>query len=1571
VFYEDDNFPSEVFCRVVVPEFFRRPGPVGGHRTDQINAINDSMTRLAQEFISFVGGVRMKISESREPGADVYEGEDPNTMTAEKIREFLPNFPDFTTDFSDGIPPNPHDPNSAQRGQRDTADSNNRGTNLSRTSPLQYCSIERIYSEIFQHEAMMRDFNSKQNLDDLFSNSRGSLIKYCDAPPTYADSDEARARLIRKNKLSSKNYLYQTRRNEQGKFTDDPAEFHRTIFSLKNIINQFMDTRTPGSFYDVVNRREYNALSDSNMPYGEEAQQTFPLAQHFDKIFINPKTKLNGNFDVDQFGIGIYSAAQTMPGKSYWNTFNGVHGRHDYYIFSIHDDDFRSNWSSHIEFQPNIIYTVPHRHDVQKFSVESYRYPWGNQHHPAQEIDVPMGLMWNSQDSGNIVGTTSVERKFHQVGKGFNETTNQVRQPGIKTDGMGRDFCNYNKVVYTPFEEYKTSLYHADGFVSFNEISTFIKICIRDVMIESANTSDIAIEQFFAMDLDPERYFNYGEFFSSGPEGSELVNFRLMSRIIQGAADFSVNEDSAGVTARELSELGYSSDLSSDLGRFDFSNESIFRDQYNRFESLGSIPAKRLENMINMLIDMFDGIHRLAGNQANFMHHTEVLTIEGYRNYLGPIFWSLAYSRILKKIRKDGYTPRESLCMLSMLSCYHVHNILTDLDTYEYSGTTNEQFLIHKQPWATCCAIFLLLALRGTADQNTAAADTTLVSNPIFPYTNFRELYLSLVDGGSADDGTDKATKRGTEGWLKTLMLGYWPESVKVHDNHRINFPEEFRANTISPLEYLKRYINRDNADAIIRLANETYAGLMKHAIDDGAYPPGNLSPGHSNNNNFIFRVITDPAIWNKVYDNRTIPGSLVDLFNSALDSYLAFDSQSFVNISTSLGRGITNYNRAASPMSEETGAQIAIQTGRVESFLDKLNFNLFTHFFLLPSKDYQQASIVSGPFLDMHELNRTYSSQFRGNRRALNWQLPLNRSIFNFLQNDEHFLSNYLRKNYPEINSYLERFDPNNDRFLTATDFYDGILGHISRNSPTLSARMRNNNSNLSLIERENVNISNRFNIVNYEDTTFKNAFSRHTGITAGMLNAGAFSHALINGQIVTDLLENSTISQVSRLCINIPDRGPQTNPRSDAGPYRDVVNNFITIQNLSEEFRSFKMISETDGAQRKIFSVPISEAIQLHTVDQETGEPTSPWSPIDYTFIDCMDWEQFEQRYYDFRKTMSMELIKSPDTKRIFEYIFPVKRYQSIATVFATSALAGYGSMTSIMQTPKASLASILSISSMNSKERNAMFQNYSQADLYKTLLDNASSNPESLSCFDLPFDEEFFKQFLDMLLELIKQFPSIFFRGIANVIDPAYKEMKIHWDQCEIDKLTWEGVRGFNTTVENKELNAGLWENQAMQIGDGIETKRDGKYADFLATAPTDLLYSTTRVAATLGMEKKAWVYLGRAIDRTVAYIYKGPVALLSGPFNFQIPCADPPIDENWELGPFNTGRYGHPISPLTAIALSTPELKGDKRLRDSSGACKISYSLPDIVERECDPRELAELSPFGAMPKPEEE
>ena len=87
-----------------------------------------------------------------------------------------------------------------------------------------------------------------------------------------------------------------------------------------------------------------------------------------------------------------------------------------------------------------------------------------------------------------------------------------------------------------------------------------------------------------------------------------------------------------------------------------------------------------------------------------------------------------------------------------------------------------------------------------------------------------------------------------------------------------------------------------------------------------------------------------------------------------------------------------------------------------------------------------------------------------------------------------------------------------------------------------------------------------------------------------------------------------------------------------------------------------------------------------------------------------------------------------------------------------------------------------------------------------------------------------------------------------------------------------------------------------------------------------------------------------YLGISVDKMISYAIGGPRQLIDASYAFQIPCLED--DKFNRTGDFrgwskyrigNHGRYGHPLTLLGGLALSTRHLPRDLEYR--SQACQI--------------------------------
>jgi len=213
------------------------------------------------------------------------------------------------------------------------------------------------------------------------------------------------------------------------------------------------------------------------------------------------------------------------------------------------------------------------------------------------------------------------------------------------------------------------------------------------------------------------------------------------------------------------------------------------------------------------------------------------------------------------------------------------------------------------------------------------------------------------------------------------------------------------------------------------------------------------------------------------------------------------------------------------------------------------------------------------------------------------------------------------------------------------------------------------------------------------------------------------------------------------------------------------------------------------------------------------------------------------------------------------------------------------------------------------------------------------------------------------MEELIELIKMMPSIIFRGVANQLDPAYKEMRQHYLNCDIKQLSHRGTK-YGGTVDYKLVNGLYLKGRPKGSGKADQSlmqKGNGKYVPLFPGALVDILDSVAEIPDFPEFGRK----LGISIAKLVTYIYSGNAPFLDPSAYFKIPCADIDYSAWTEGGRYDAGkfgRYGHPLSPFTILALSTLELESDKRLRENN-------CIEEIPKDDCenlDPNEIVYTS-----------
>ena len=295
---------------------------------------------------------------------------------------------------------------------------------------------------------------------------------------------------------------------------------------------------------------------------------------------------------------------------------------------------------------------------------------------------------------------------------------------------------------------------------------------------------------------------------------------------------------------------------------------------------------------------------------------------------------------------------------------------------------------------------------------------------------------------------------------------------------------------------------------------------------------------------------------------------------------------------------------------------------------------------------------------------------------------------------------------------------------------------------------------------------------------------------------------------------------------------------------------------------------------------------------------------------------------KHNEFLLKISQDFSKEQEFKNYLEHMFPVRRLMAMSSIFSTSVLGGYNDLPTLMKSVKSMIAFVALATSTPGAQREGLL-NLNQSDFAKTVREQYPGDPDDPKCLDFPgLGKEFWEMFWEEIKKLVKYFPSILFRGVANTLDPAYKEMRAHYLNCDIRDLTWDGM---NFTSEGRfKLVNGLRQGRATDL------QPDGRYVNILTAMPLDLLGSFPHLF--FGRTKP----LESTILKTITYIYSGMVPFLDLTRTFKIPCLD--IDEAWkedEIYDFGKyGRYGHPISPFTALALTTLQLPADRDKRKSN-------------------------------------
>lgn len=437
-----------------------------------------------------------------------------------------------------------------------------------------------------------------------------------------------------------------------------------------------------------------------------------------------------------------------------------------------------------------------------------------------------------------------------------------------------------------------------------------------------------------------------------------------------------------------------------------------------------------------------------------------------------------------------------------------------------------------------------------------------------------------------------------------------------------------------------------------------------------------------------------------------------------------------------------------------------------------------------------------------------------------------------------------------------------------------------------------------------------------------------------------------------INSIINNSRITQNTRLVIVDPNSDPEGINRpggydtsADEEDFfensfiREIISNYGSESSLSEasqKNRSFRvevttknfLENERGDLQEQSLAQRIASAIPLVNIER------------DLDFKDCYSIDSYRDEnsfYYDIPHMMEM-LYRNQDFILLFENIVPFRRIMSIVTIFTTSILSAFNDMPSLFDSTKNQLANLALITFTSPDKRDNLL-GITPDQFQTTILDKFPSDQKDWDCFEFPgVSKDFWKDFISEMKKLALKLPSILFRGIASTLDPAYKEMKAHYLNCDIDNLTWRGLRPAGT-VDSKLIN-GLYLGATAQDRKQNAQQGKGKYVPLVLGSISDFGY--TGYSLVNGRYRQFGRRLEKTISKLITYAYSGNAPFLDPSFYFKVPCRDFETRKKWaEYGKYDAGRfgrYGHPLSPLTALALSTPQLEGDKSIKEDN--CVIS-------------------------------
>ena len=1533
--YIDGNV-EKVYARVVPPKYIQNLSDrkiTNGQYPESVaqnkQYLNQSIQKICNEYVDFLEDLTA-VSPNRQG-----------------------NEPQFTRDFHFDFKKKETIEGSEQtsEGRRFSA--------IDKSTVAQYCSIERIYSEAFHIEASQANvWNSKEELDRLFED-RGKLMMRQQinvSRNTLSKFDEDSDRITY---LESLNYFYSISEDTSLVSENIRAnDFHRVVFSLNNVMQWFLRFRRHDSLWGLLTPQDSGDSTTDE--YGWGGKQKFPLGRLCKTVVTDGFLHIADN--------------KSSPYRSPWQmgffTYANNQGR-----------GLRTSaWQFYKEYQFGTKEYSQYRYSTgypEGALCLDHNWTNSNDYVPSEDdssnwygimLDYKNKIIGSSIDKGGVLDRATADPGKYLVGinRKLGTGAPDLTKSFPLLDSFGDYYTNYNRLNAFPMLQTGGSLFAADGRITMDDISTAMKISISNIF----EKLDPAAGSVIVASID--RSQDEADFFKDEEGNISVQNYKFIKDYL-----LVIGDDGPSPADAPLSIGGIHPNNSP--------NSAIVKVLIQDFNDRRLSTA--IKNCIQEIKKLLDYSIKQCGAQLRFQTFMENT---GKNSIFASNQESLKQLSILKKFLNkidsyEGDSPdlnTQKIVLLLTMSGYDFAKVILK----EFSPKSSFASIKSKAEadWALCCLMWIHMWYVGnhkekplTTDNQTFQPRGTFANIVSQPNVYLGRYTFYSPPGG---DGSTYVLKfglhRDDRGNWNIGEMGIRNQEDGEIANRMIQMITTVKQKIIPVGTFNSEQVIWTNLVKVSDQGIRSHDGQARHTrrlfLDNGSKgaginklrkflePNGESGIGDWNYDYSLGRPLTNREIIDYTY-------RIMD-FSKLVSREMMTKSDWELYLFGGQGTPVPPFER---------GAYAEIIKSGLEYFEAGVDVNLKKH----PDRKWRNTfykTLGESGTVDVHKhlVNKIRYLKDRGfiSRGFSMEKEGLTDQAEGIVSAISNLNAEIARKNQFKTTLYrwpsargLDHdyaLKKRNLSLILGKEAYNAMqIKDASFSADSKKAAQMSPKAARGYTLKKVQAFYNDQSIDNYRTFAFfmkfryQQALKNNTGIPQAIGPTMFDSAAIINNQVINGLFENSKIDQVARLVINF----------NDLGIMGDHVTEMITskaFQLMAEEQRSILMAKSQDmtgfDSGNMTLSVPIAEYREAMSKFGMTGDEES-----DNFLVSCYTIDTLVEDFEKKTSWMAQELLSQDSCKLFLKYIFPTKRYQALATIFATTSMSGYTTMPALMRAPKSSLSFLMGISSMSSKERMEMFKNMSQAELFKSLSDNKSSEPRAMKCFDLPFNEDFLDQFLDLLWEQIKEFPAVLFRGLANVIDPAYKEMKMHWDDCDMEKLTYSGWKPF--TAKDRNSIQGGAHGKARDPGE----PGNKKYASLLVTSAADIGWSISRLFVPGQMSDGA-KGLAHAVSHITNYVYKGPLSLLDGGFQFQFPCKD--VAETWDPGStFNSGRYGHPFTPLTYIALAMPELRGDKRLRQMSGRCEDDFDAEGSLRARLDSKDndcAGEEPPFGGMPEPNE-